>query len=353
MPTAPQTPTTPVPSEPPAPSGRTLSQIVFRPWDCQVVATAVRFELPERLADGPRKGTELAAELGAHRETFERFLGACGVLGLVSADGRGSYELTELGATLARGASPLPNMALMNMGAGMWNRMARLHETIITGLPAKDDRGEDLYEHYRHHPEERVWHADAMADLSHDAGRSLAAHYDLSSFATVVDIGGSLGVLLSHLLPAAPGTRGVVFDLPPVVERGRAARADSPVADRLDFAAGSFFEDAPPSGDLYLIKQVLCDWGDDDAARILANCFRHAPAGSRLAVIDWTRPSTSEPDHLDLMSLCLQTVTGGRARTEEEYVALIESVGYRYDTTLSVPSATSPRPWQVLQAVRP
>ncbi|MDQ0758971.1 methyltransferase [Streptomyces canus] len=353
MPTAPHTRHGTGQQASPAPDGRSLSQIVFRPWDCQVVATAVRFEIPERLASGPRKSAELAVAIGADPATFTRFLDACAILGLVESDGEGTYTLTELGGTLARGSGPFPAMALMNMGEGMWNRMAKLHETILTGRPAKDDRGEDLYQHYDHHPEERLWHAEAMADLSNDAGRALAAGFDFGPYHRIVDIGGSLGILLSHILTGAPHAHGTVFDLPAVVERGRAARADSPVADRLDFFGGSFFEDAPPSADLYLIKQVLCDWGDEDGARILRNSLRNAPSGSRLLVVEWTRPAGGQPDHLDLMSLCLQTVTGGRARTEDEFITLIESVGFRYEKTTPVPSATSPRPWQVLQAVRP
>src|SRR4051812_33975772 len=81
-------------------AARRLTQIVFRPWDFQIVAAAVRFELPERLAAGPRSSADLAAELGAHPETLELFLLTCGLLGLVERTADGAFALTGLGVSL-------------------------------------------------------------------------------------------------------------------------------------------------------------------------------------------------------------------------------------------------------------
>lgn len=329
-----------------------LSRMVFRPWDSQIIATAVRFELAERLSAGPRTGAGLAADLGADPDTFDRFLSACAVLGVVERDSSGRYALTAAGRYLE--SNPVfRNMLMMNAGHGMWSRMSRLHETVLTGRPVVDDAGEDLYGYYAHNPRERAWHAGAMAGLSVDAGENIATHVDLTPYSTIVDIGGSLGVLLSRLLKAAPHAKGTLFDLPGIVERARAKTFDADVAERLSFVEGSFFTDPPPPADLYIIKQVLCDWGDEDAARILTNVFRSAPPGSRLVVVEWVRPGGPEPSNLDLMSLCLQVVTGGRARTEADFVRLLEGVGYRYESCDTVPSTVSPRPWNLLRATRP
>jgi O-methyltransferase domain len=330
-----------------------LSRIVFRPWDSQIVATAVRFDLADRLADGPRTSADLAADLGADPATFDRFLRSCAVLGLVETVGPDGFALTALGQVLESNNGVFRSMVLMNTTHGMWSRMARLHETVLTGQPVVDDAGEDLYGYYARSPHERGWHADAMAGLSVDAGQNIAAHYDFTPYSTIVDVGGSLGVLLSRILAAAPHAKGVVFDLPAIVARARRTPPAGAVGGRLDFTEGSFFTDRLPPADLYLIKQVLCDWGDDDAARILANCFRSAPSGSRLVVVEWVRPAGPEPSSLDLMSLCLQVVTGGRARTESDFVRLIEGAGYQYESCVTVPSTVSPRPWNLLQAIRP
>ncbi|MBB4686774.1 methyltransferase [Amycolatopsis jiangsuensis] len=244
-------------------------------------------------------------------------------------------------------------MALMQMGEGMWNRMARLHETVLTGRPVHDDRGEELYDYYVRHPQERGWHAAAMADLTDDAGTALAEQYDFAPYQEIVDIGGSMGLLLSKILPAAAHANGTVVDRPQIVEQARANAGAYGLGDRLSFTGGDFFASDLPRGDLYLLKTVLCDWGDENASRILANAFRCTPPGGRLAVIDWVRPAGPEPSELDIMSISLEVVTGGRIRTEAEFVTLIESVGYRFDSAVTVASRERSRPWYVLQATRP
>jgi hypothetical protein len=333
--------------------GAALSRILYGPWDCQIVAAAVRFGLAETLSRGPLSAAEFAARIGGDPAMTERFLLACGVLGLVERTADRDFALTELGACLRVDVNTLANTALMNTSEGMWSRMARLPETVLTGRPTRDANGEDLYGYYRHNPRERGWHAAAMAGLGADAGDALARHYDFRAYSGIVDVGGSTGVLLSRVLAAAAHASGTVFDLPGIVEAGREAASAYGLGERLAFVGGSFFTDDTPKGDLYLIKQVLCDWGDEDAARILANTYRCAPAGSRLAVIEWVRPAGPEPDDMDIMSLCLGVVTGGRVRTEAEFVSLIEGVGYRFEAAVDVPSGNSPRPWNVLQAVRP
>ncbi|GLW63936.1 methyltransferase [Actinomadura rubrobrunea] len=332
---------------------RQLNRIVFRPWEPQIIATFVRFEMAERLAAGPRTTDDLAAELGAHADSLGRFLRSCAVLDLLETSDGTTFSVTELGRLLCSHEAGMRNIVMMNFTPGIWNRAGRLYETVLTGKPVLDDNGEDLYDYYRHSPDERAWHAAAMADLAGDAGAAIAEHYDLGPVSTVVDVGGSLGVLLSRLLEKTPGVTGTVFDLPDIVAKGREWAAGTGVADRLSFVGGSFFEDVPPRADLYLLKQVLCDWGDEDAARILDSVFRGAPSGSRLVVIEWMRPDDAMPSEFDSMSLGLQAVTGGRVRTEREFVGLLEGAGFKFESTVTVPSLLLPRPWHLLQAVRP
>jgi hypothetical protein len=333
---------------------KNLNRIAFRPWDPQVIATVVRFDLAERLAHGPKTVSELAAELDAHHESMGMFLRAAAVVDLVSTEDGETFSITELGKFLCSHEVGLRNVVMMSLTPGIWNRAGRMYETILTGKTVLDENGEDLYDYYRHAPDEREWHAAAMADLSRDAGASIAEHYDLDGVSTVVDVGGSLGVLMTHLLRAAPKVKGVVFDLPDIVEKGRKETSGTDVADRISFVGGSFFvDDAPGGGDLYLLKQVLCDWGDEDSAKILDCIYRGAPSGARFVVVEWVRPDKKVPSEFDSMSLGLQAVGGGRIRTEEELRGLIEAAGFRFESTVTVPSGILPRPWHLLTAVRP
>src|SRR4029453_18952587 len=57
-----------------------------------------------------------------------------------------------------------------------------------------------------------------------------------------MDVGGGNGTLLAGILGVTPGPRGIVFDLPHVVERAQAHLAGTGVADRCTTVSGDFFK---------------------------------------------------------------------------------------------------------------
>lgn len=65
----------------------------------------------------------------------------------------------------------------------------------------------------------------------------------------------------------------MLFDLPDVVAEAPALLRQLGVGGRVDIVGGSFFDSAP-EGDVYVLKHVIHDWGDDDAVSILRNIDR-------------------------------------------------------------------------------
>lgn len=65
--------------------------------------------------------------------------------------------------------------------------------------------------------------------------------YDFGRFSTVVDVGGGNGAYLSGILASYPALRGVLFDLPDVVERSAPSwpRRVSPTGARWPAAPSS------------------------------------------------------------------------------------------------------------------
>lgn len=84
-----------------------------------------------------------------------------------------------------------------------------------------------------------------MGSISAEASAAVARRYDVAPFRRIVDVGGSQGVLLAGLLPAAPSATGVRFDLPKVVNGAREVLAASGQANRVELAGGDFFEQVP------------------------------------------------------------------------------------------------------------
>jgi hypothetical protein len=146
----------------------------------------------------------------------------------------------------------------------------------------------------------------------------------------VVDIGGGTGELLAAIMAANAGLRGVLFDLPNVVDR--AVSVLSGVVDRCTVERGSFFEHVPRHGDIYLLKHILHDWDDERAGAILRCCRRCMPANARLLIIERKLPEIAEPEadaesFLTDLEMLVMT-SGGRERTEAEFRSLLVDAGF-------------------------
>jgi hypothetical protein len=180
-----------------------------------------------------------------------------------------------------------------------------------------------LFPYLQAHPEEaRIFH-DAMAAKSMAQVPPVAQAYDYSGFETIGDIGGGLGHLIAGVLERAPRARGVLFDLPEVIEQAR--QHPHP---RVTYTGGNFFRDLIPACDAYLMMSVLHDWSDDEVVAILGNLLRHAPRTAKLLIIEGiVRPEASGNFVKDL-DIEMLVMTTGRERTADEWRAVLERAGF-------------------------
>ena len=142
----------------------------------------------------------------------------------------------------------------------------------------------------------------------------------------LVDVGGGRGTLISAVLNAHPGLRGVLFDLPGVVEAAREELERSGIANRCEAVGGDILSSVPGGGDVYLLSRVIHDWDDEKSILILRNCRAAMARTSKLLLAERTIPETIEPSvHAQtqfLSDLNMLVRNGGRERTDAEYGAL-------------------------------
>ena len=75
----------------------------------------------------------------------------------------------------------------------------------------------DVFDYLTQHSEQGELFNSAMTDSSRLAAPAIAEAYDFGRFRRIVDAGGGHGMLLISILLRYPGPRGLVFDLPHVV----------------------------------------------------------------------------------------------------------------------------------------
>jgi hypothetical protein len=199
-----------------------------------------------------------------------------------------------------------------------------MEHSVRTGLPAASEVFPGgFWEYLTQHPEEgRVFNA-AMAARAQDAIAGILASYDFSGFGLIGDIGGGSGHLLRAVLDTAPGAKGVLFDLPQVLEE-----ASGMASERLTLQAGDFFRDELPSCDAYLLMEILHDWQDEEAAAILKAIRRAAPAHAKLLVIEAIIPDDPGPNWPKMLDIIMLTLFGSQQRTQQEYEALLAQSGF-------------------------
>jgi SAM-dependent methyltransferase len=154
----------------------------------------------------------------------------------------------------------------------------------------------------------------------------LADSYPFSEFHKIIDIGGGHGSLMAHILRQHPSVTGILFDLPEVVDGPN--EIDSKIAQRCEVVGGDFFKEVPKGCDIYIMQQVIHDWNDDQAIKILKNCRDAMNDNGRLLVIDAVLAPGNKRDINKFIDLnMLVGMPGGRERTEPEFRELFEKAG--------------------------
>jgi SAM-dependent methyltransferase len=146
---------------------------------------------------------------------------------------------------------------------------------------------------------------------------------------TVVDVGGGNGTLLIELLQRHPHLRGVVFDLPEVAVDATSHIDEAGLSQRCRVVGGSFFDEVPKGGDVYLLAKVLHDWDDPAAERILTSVRAATSDDARLVVVDLVVPAGNSPHPSKQLDLVMLSLVDGRERDEGEWRQLLDAGGFR------------------------
>ena len=190
-----------------------------------------------------------------------------------------------------------------------------------------------------------------MTSLSRQVGKAVSYVYDVSTFKTVVDVGGGHGALLAGLLQSSPTTRGILFDQPHVVAGAEPVLTAAGVEDRCTRIGGDFFEAVPSGGDAYVLAQILHDWDDDHSITILEQCRKVIPVDGRLLVVEIVLPPGEEPSFGKWIDLQMLVLAGGRERTAREYEELLLAAGFALGRV--IPTPIGPSVVEAIPAHRP
>jgi hypothetical protein len=302
-------------------------------WVAQSISVVARLGIADLLDDRPQTCDELAARCDAHAPSLYRVMRALASLGLFAEDRRGRFHLTRIGRCLRRDAPDSMRAVAIYAGSDLhWRAWGDLQHSVRTGQAAFEHQtGRPAYDFYQSDPDAAALFNATMTVYATPFASAVAGT-DLAGARTVVDVGGGHGTVLAAVLRAHPTLRGVLFDLPEVIQGAPDYLAAAGLAERCELVGGNFFEAVPSGGDVYLLTSILHNWDDERAVAILKACRRAMDGRGRLLVAEYVVSPGNGPSIGKLMDLeMLVHFGGGRERTAAEYRALFEAAGLRLE----------------------
>jgi hypothetical protein len=335
----------------PAPPEAAASQRVFQIATGYIASAALyaaaKLRLADHLADGPKGVADLARATGANEDALYRVLRLLASVGIFEESASRHFANNAASTTMRTGTpGSVYDLALWMADPFHFRVYADAMHSVMTGLPAVEKTvSGPVFDYFRDNPEQSEVFNNAMTAFSAFVIPAALEAYDFSGIRTLVDIAGGHGQVLTSILLAHPGMRGVLFDLDHVIAGAIPRIAQLGLSDRCTTATGDFFKAVPEGGDAYIMKHIIHDWDDDRAATILRNIRAAMAPGARVILIESVLAPGNAPDLGKLIDLEMLLMPGGRERTEEEFRALFARAGF--ELTRVVPTKS---PLSVLEA---
>ncbi|MEU7755587.1 methyltransferase [Micromonospora sp. NPDC049101] len=343
------TPATESTAVPPPSDRAVVMRLMFGAWLQQALYVVAKLGVADALTAGTATADELAARVGAHPGALARFLRALCSVGLFAEPERGRFALNGPAELLRSDVPDSHRYIAILHGEEAYAACAEALHTARTGQPAFDRvYGKPYFDYLAEKPEARATFDAAMGQQT--LVPLVAETCDFSGAQRIVDIGGGIGVFLSSVLERTPGASGVLFDLPPAVERAERNIARLGLTDRVSVVGGSCFDAVPAGGDVYSIVRVLHDFDDGQVLTVLRNVRAAVRPDGRLFVFDALLPESSGVNPGRLADLGMLMVLGGRYRTGADLAELVARAGFEVVGIRHAPPGSDPRAESVLEA---
>lgn len=333
-----------------APPQLALQELIQGYQVTKCIYVAAKLGIADLLKDGPRTSEELAQVTGTHAPSLYRVLRLLTGVQLLSEGEAHAFALTPLGTYLQTGVpGSLRTTALYFGGEPTWQVWGALLDSVETGQSAYQHIfGRSSWDYRADHPETAALFDQTMSDWTASVAPTVAAAYDFSASARLVDVGGGHGQMLASILQAHPTLHAVLFDLPHVVQGAHPLLEAAGVADRCEIIEGDAFTAVPAHAETYLLSRVIHDWDDAHALALLTRCQQAMQPQGKVLLVERVILSGGAPSLLVLESdVNMLVATGGKERTDAEYRALLRAAGFELRQIIPVQP-----PFSLIEAAR-
>jgi hypothetical protein len=310
----------------------------------QAAYVAAKLGVADLLAVTPKHVAELAAASATDERSLYRVLRTLAMVGIFRETEPKVFANTPISETLRSDApNSLRDTAIWIGEEPHWRVYGHMLYSVRTGKAAwKHVHGQDVVPYlFETNRELGDIFNRAMRSFSGTTIPAILEAYDFSGIGVLADVAGGYGHLLAAVLNRYPQMKGVLFDVPYVLEGAPALLEKEGVADRVELVTGDFYESVPVTADTYMLKHIIHDWYDEQNVLILKNIRASMPDDGKILIIDTVIPEGNEPHFGKILDLEMLVSPGGVERTEREFRELLAASGLRLSRIVPTKSFVS------------
>lgn len=299
-----------------------IAHIAHASWLSRCLHAIARLGVADVIGDEPKSYENVAHAVGADPKSLHRAL-RCLVAYGVFRESEGWLSHTHA-SRLLRKDHPSSQASIVKWAGSpiQWRALGELERVLRTGEPALGQGG--LFGALMDEPNEANEFDGAMESQSLRQVQAIADGFNFSTCSRICDVGGGRGHLLAAILKIAPHSKGILVDLPSVIER-----LDPPTSDRIEHVSRDIFADELPPADAYVMKNVLHDWPDEDAVRILNQIRSSAEPKAKIIIVETLLPDIPQPTSGPIQDLAMLVLNGGQERTLREFDEILDKAELR------------------------
>lgn len=313
-----------------SPFPQQLMQLLTSHYVSQGIYVAAKLGIADLLKDGAKTVHELAQSTEVQPQSLYRILRALASHGIFTESSPSYFANTPMTQYLRSDFPGSVRDAVILEGEPWlwqaWGGMLTALKTGVSGMNAQ--LGMSVVEYLKQNPEQFGTFKAGLKDYSTIINHAVLGAYDFPSGSKLIDLGGGDGSLLLSILETDATMTGVLFELPSVIARIKTSNhVPTRGNKRYEMVEGDFFTSVPTGGDIYVLKQIIHNWDDEQALKIIHNCHQAMPTNGRLLIIDPIVASQEQSFATFLDLQLLITHPEARIRTEDELAELVEKAG--------------------------
>jgi hypothetical protein len=307
-----------------------MLEFVQNLWLLGAISVATDLGIADLLKNGPKAIGELANLTDTLEDPLYRIMRVLASQGIFKESNDRMFSLTPLAKSLQE--QELKFFIKHTLNPVQFNITGEMIHSVKTGRNSSELFIKDkIFEYIGQSKDLNDLYSKAMTSTSKMQVAAVLPSFNFNRYRNIVDIGGGQGFFLSAILTKYKTIRGTVFDLPQVINNSRKLFEDPGISDRANFVAGSFFETIPAGGDLYILKNILHNWNDEDSIKILQNTRNVMPQNGRLLIIEVVIENDNNPSFGKMTDLYMMIGVNGRERTKDEYQNLLKKTGLKIE----------------------